>query len=239
MPAGPGRARARLQGLPAALQGRFMSHAERAALEIGAYGWQRVDWARDFYPEDMPDDWRLAFYANEFVCVCVPAAYWQQGGCDVGQWIEDAHERFRFFLEIDASVCEAGAWASLAAALPRFGGQLGGAWLRFGAAEERERCARRLLEVLPELTLFASEADGDAAPGGAILAPRWFPGKTQSDVSAAPGVAFVRLEATPGPRQLRELVEWVAAGGGHGYWFLDAPVPVLRDVQEMARLLGV
>ena len=52
-------------------------------LEVGGYGWRRRDWDEDFYPEDLPPDWRLAFYANEFQTVCVPAAYWREAPADI------------------------------------------------------------------------------------------------------------------------------------------------------------
>ena len=71
-------------------------------LRLGAYGWQHQHWQNLFYPEDLPQDWRLSFYANEFTAVIVPASYWQ-GDYDVEQWCEQLPSRFRFYLEYPAS----------------------------------------------------------------------------------------------------------------------------------------
>ena len=48
-------------------------------MNLGAYGWRHKHWSNTFYPEDLPvdadDDWRLAYYSNEFNAVLVPADY--------------------------------------------------------------------------------------------------------------------------------------------------------------------
>ncbi len=35
-------------------------------LLIGSAGWQHPEWENSYYPEDLPPDWRLGYYANEF-----------------------------------------------------------------------------------------------------------------------------------------------------------------------------
>ena len=72
-------------------------------LRLGAYGWQHQHWLRVFYPEDLPEDWQLGFYGNEFMAVLVPAQYWFEE-YDIGQWCEDVSPRFRFYLEYTSSV---------------------------------------------------------------------------------------------------------------------------------------
>ncbi len=41
-------------------------------IEIGAMGWD----CRDFYPDDLPEEWRLDYYANHFSALLVPSAQW-------------------------------------------------------------------------------------------------------------------------------------------------------------------
>ena len=40
-------------------------------LRLGARGWRHAHWENDFYPDDLPPDWQLAYYANEFSTVLV------------------------------------------------------------------------------------------------------------------------------------------------------------------------
>jgi len=68
-------------------------------LRLGAYGWQHQHWLRQFYPEGLPQDWRLDYYANEFTAVMVPVEYWPDK-YDVEQWCEDVSSRFRFYLQL-------------------------------------------------------------------------------------------------------------------------------------------
>ena len=68
-------------------------------LRVGSVGWHHDAWQNSFYPEDLPEDWRLSYYANEFSAVLIPAGYLQREDCDFEQWYEDVPEGFRFFLE--------------------------------------------------------------------------------------------------------------------------------------------
>lgn len=72
-------------------------------LRLGSYGWQHPHWLPSFYPDDLPEDWRLGFYANEFSAVMVPAHY-GLSDYDVEQWREEVPARFRFYLEYSSSV---------------------------------------------------------------------------------------------------------------------------------------
>ena len=68
---------------------------------IGACGWQHPAWSENFYDEDLPEDWQLGFYSNEFSVVYVPAADWLNVD-DVNEWTEEVADSFRFILEIPA-----------------------------------------------------------------------------------------------------------------------------------------
>lgn len=52
-------------------------------LRVGCYGWQWPQWAGKFYPEDLPEDWQLDFYANYFRTVLVPQNQWLQWDSEV------------------------------------------------------------------------------------------------------------------------------------------------------------
>ncbi|GAB4289436.1 MAG: hypothetical protein Kow0096_02370 [Thiohalomonadaceae bacterium] len=67
---------------------------------IAAYGWDHDGWSGAFYPDDLPPEWRLTYYGNEFRAVVVPATLWQQAdAATVAQWGADTAEGFCFLLE--------------------------------------------------------------------------------------------------------------------------------------------
>lgn len=75
-------------------------------LLIGACGWSHSGWLADFYPQDLPVDWRLSYYANEFPVVLVTAQEWRLPGATALQWCEDTETSFRFVVEITADTAE-------------------------------------------------------------------------------------------------------------------------------------
>lgn len=66
---------------------------------IGASGWLHSQWDEHFYPEDLPQDWKLAYYGNEFPVVSVTEKEWQQGG-EVSDWLEDTEDSPLFICEL-------------------------------------------------------------------------------------------------------------------------------------------
>ena len=72
----------------------------KQTINLGAYGWLHAHWLNSFYPEDLPEDWRLGYYSNEFNTVMIPAYYWQDmhlGECE--DCLDDVHPEFQFFIE--------------------------------------------------------------------------------------------------------------------------------------------
>jgi len=92
-------------------QGTGLFDKSRAAsslmsLSLGAKGWDHPDWSGDFYPDDLPQDWQLAYYCNEYNAVLVPANAWQQAdSAALSLWRDEAADSFRFFLEISVQQC--------------------------------------------------------------------------------------------------------------------------------------
>ena len=67
---------------------------------VGASGWQHAAWCGTFYPDDLPEDWQLAYYATRFQAVWLPAALWQDvPDATWDTWLHDAHAGFHFVLE--------------------------------------------------------------------------------------------------------------------------------------------
>ncbi|MFO8002824.1 hypothetical protein [Thioalkalivibrio sp.] len=77
----------------------------------------------DFYPEGLPEDWRLAYYAHHWRDLLIPADQWQDFALDFA-WIVDLPETLRLYFQVPPGLAAPGpACARLAAAL---GARLGG-----------------------------------------------------------------------------------------------------------------
>jgi len=68
-------------------------------LRVGACGWQHAHWTGDFYPEDLPLDWRLNYYANEFPVVLLPEREWKNGQAEWQSWLDEVEPGFGFYLQ--------------------------------------------------------------------------------------------------------------------------------------------
>ena len=67
---------------------------------VAARGWDHAAWSGGFYPEDLPAEWRLTYYANEFPAVIVPATAWGEAPAEQArQWYADTPEGFGFLVE--------------------------------------------------------------------------------------------------------------------------------------------
>lgn len=70
-------------------------------LEIGAAGWQYPSWSENFYPEELPPEWQLAFYSNEFRFCMIHWSDWHAASNEtLEQWADDIEPPFRFFLQL-------------------------------------------------------------------------------------------------------------------------------------------
>ncbi len=77
-----------------------MTHAPTHFCHLGAIGWDHSEWTGAFYPEDLPPEWRLAFYNTHFDCVFLPYPLWaREAPATLAAWRDDTLERFRFLLE--------------------------------------------------------------------------------------------------------------------------------------------
>lgn len=67
-------------------------------LLIGAIGWDNDNWQDDFYPEELPVDWRLGYYSNRLRAVLVPPEVWRSPGINAEEWLDDIDPEFRMVL---------------------------------------------------------------------------------------------------------------------------------------------
>ena len=76
------------------------SEALLADVVVGARGWLHKPWIESFYPEDIPQDWRLGFYANEFNTLLVPWSQWSESVAALEAELDDVADDFHLYLEL-------------------------------------------------------------------------------------------------------------------------------------------
>jgi hypothetical protein len=123
---------------------------------VSARGWSHSSWDGIFYPDDLPEDWRLSYYSNEFSAVVVPASDWVDlDTVEIERWTEDVPEEFLFYLEVEDPLTD---WEKTTEVIKPLGSQLGGFLLR-------------PMEVDPGLAMVSSNITGASqlAPVSVLL----------------------------------------------------------------------
>jgi len=71
-------------------------------IHVGACNWQHNAWSGSFYPEDLPEEWRLTYYANEFHTVLVPVSVAKNLNKEkIQEFCDDVGDEFKFFYAVD------------------------------------------------------------------------------------------------------------------------------------------
>lgn len=144
--------------------------------------WQDLADADQFYPDDLPDDWRLGYFANTFSAILLPYTLWS--GADAAtqaQWRDDVTPRFRF-------VATTGRGADAAESTPMQGleqtlGPQLRAWLAPNLLPATEAAATPAAQAqgsawfacwppgIGHAASNASSSDEEAVPPYAVIAP--------------------------------------------------------------------
>ena len=75
------------------------------AIRVGACNWDHPHWKGVFYPDDLPENWRLSYYANEFSAVLVSEDKWLVGETlaeEMDEWVDEVPDNFRFYFQGDS-----------------------------------------------------------------------------------------------------------------------------------------
>jgi len=131
------------------------------AVLLGAEGWLHPGWAGEFYPEDLPEDWRLTYYNTQLRAVFLPHALWAGATVtEIRRWVEDTHPGFRFVLEAGPTgAAEAPAAALLGDRLGYIAGRNHPHLLWFDAKTELRRLKTAIDAAPKPLYLFSRDAD--------------------------------------------------------------------------------
>lgn len=202
-------------------------HADRAevpSIHLGARGWDFPAWCDGYYPQDLPADWRLAYYANDFSVVLVPQPCWVGAEPEQGRvWRDEVSDAFRFYLELTEP--QPFALARLPDWADSLGAGLGGILVSGTPGPSLEACfGGRLFQVL-EMTHPTVSPRPLAGPGRVAV--------------------VARAETLGSLREQRDLFsELVTRFGSQGpipFFMAGNPPPskVLLDARELAQLMGL
>lgn len=90
---------------------------------VAACDWMSSSLMSRFYPEDVPQDWYLTWYANFAMAVVLPSARWQKASpLDVSEWLDQTQENFWFYLQCETDEQVSQALTLVALFEGRFGG---------------------------------------------------------------------------------------------------------------------
>lgn len=194
-------------------------------IALGAWGWEHAAWDGSFYSEDLPREWWLTFYSNEFDAVGLDPEAWLASDIDTLRgWVDDTREGFRFVLVLPDRPADDMA-ERLGVLAPRIGSLLAGA----GVSDEVIETARRFGPV------WAMESLPD---GGEGLPPVAHGLIEALDVQRAP---LVLLDAEGfNLRAARSVMESLGGRGNATILLRDAEAsfPVLNEVRTLRDLLG-
>ncbi|HID50027.1 MAG TPA: hypothetical protein EYP40_10535 [Chromatiales bacterium] len=204
-------------------------------LLIGACGWNHPAWSETWYPEDLPPDWRLGFYANEFPVVLVTRQEWQASGADPRQWCEDSDASFRFLTELAAD--SAGAATMQRQQADALGARNLGFLLRTTLHGDAGALAGLLQGIGADRPLCLDFGGAEPVPAVRELLQQHGTGWCWHGTGETTGLEAGPLAVTrvgggagepPGPRQIRTWVETcltAAAGERQGILLFDGNPP--------------
>ena len=67
-------------------------------VHIGTIHWDHKKWNDSYYPDDIPDEWKLAFYANDFSAIVLPENLWRTAEIEaLAEYLEDLDEQFAVY----------------------------------------------------------------------------------------------------------------------------------------------
>ncbi|MBJ6611296.1 MAG: hypothetical protein JG718_13115 [Candidatus Thiothrix moscowensis] len=192
------------------------------SLELAAYGWSPADWQRLFYPEDLPQEWRISYYANEFASVLLPVSVWDElPARQAVLWMAEVRPEFRFFAEITPALLRADHWSQVQEAIEKhLFQQVQGLWVTVDA-----------------VTALPNEWQGQFAlhvqQAGELLAV--------PSVSAGVHCGLLRTTEPLSPQILRQVFEQLKTTAAYPdvLLFLDTPWRTVEQIRLMQQLYGI
>lgn len=215
---------------------------------IGTRGWNHAS-GGDFYPAELPDDWRFCYYSNNLRSVLVPQETWDSAQrVDVAQWLEDSDPAFRFVLEVPGELRDQRALEEFLEKAEPIAPRTAGLLLRIKPDTEvlpapLESLLNRLADIAPVCVDL---------PEGPWREPQVYAVLQRQNVglvwhcarAAAPhpgGRLMIALAPPAPPREVRHWIEQLASwpGSSAGLFFDAGAAKTAQEARLIAELMGV
>lgn len=222
-------------------------------LMVGTIGWDHDEWVGGFYPDDLPDDWRFAYYSNDYRAVLATADHMRpENIAQIVEWAEDCDDAFRFVIEIPQSFVTDSNTESLqhfVNALVPLASRIGGFLLSVGnAGEDEVRSLKSKIELLQPHGPLCMDLTGESEIPPLLLGVIqeyniglcWHPDR---DNAPRPGGALLLALSSEGDakgqRQLIESLEqWMQQSSGLAGLFFESP-EAASQARIVAEMLGI
>ncbi|MEA3292563.1 MAG: hypothetical protein U9Q71_09725 [Pseudomonadota bacterium] len=220
----------------------------RKKLLTGTRGWDYDDWVGVYYPEELPEEWRLAYYCNDHRSVLVPVDHWALSPAEaIAALIEEIDPGFSVVLELpEAGLSGTGLDAEgLLDLLSPMESQLRALSWRPAADDFSVQALDDAACLADALPLVLDYDDGhpqkemlDALRAATGASRLWRP--REEDTPVAAGQFLLALVSQPDLVFLRGILEQMAgrlAGDRSGGLFLE-PAPDAPQFAEKCRILA-
>jgi hypothetical protein len=71
------------------------------SISVGVFDWVNFPSQAEFYPDDLPEEWRLVYFSNEFNSACVKLAGLETNLQLLCEWVEDLPTSFELCLYVE------------------------------------------------------------------------------------------------------------------------------------------
>jgi hypothetical protein len=201
----------------------------KSPITLMAVGLDAPDWDRDFFPEDLPKDWRLGYYANEFPGILIPSSTLNEAW-EAEDWLDDVPEAFEFYFLLSAELSD-GALASCIHAAEALDDRLKGLLLEAEDDQGYSDLLDRLASMIPGRSLSVMSHYQEL--------PRCWRPDIEAGTRCGPGL--LELDGEAPPKQLREYIEAfaLATEAEEPILFVRAPVTAMETMNTLLDLMGL
>ena len=197
------------------LQDNLFMLNDKYRVLLGAADWRHTAWQGQFYPQDLPEEWQLAYYANEFPVVLIRQQQLQVD--EVEEWLENSDESLLFLYELDLCATDTDYAASLQnskAAIELLGSRCAGLLIRLESQQANDQSyLLALVSACQEILPLCIDCDEELSLDSRELLQQhqigWCWHGTDDESGLVQGaLAVCRVESNGlEPRTLRKYVE--------------------------------
>jgi len=193
-------------------------------IKAGYYNWNEFGLSDSFYPEDMPEEWRLAFYANDIECTQISLNGLDNHSLDdIEELFEDLSPQFSLMVRCD----DVDQWGLLKTLLD--------AEIKIAALIISESFQEKWSKSLVEYSVpYIIEGE---------LSPISFAKHVDAKQLLKNNLNIIYLDELLGLKSIRLLIEqWIEQGLGEEYYLLLNPSvyqsSMAGDIRVMIEMMG-